>query len=112
MAKIRHWKQHFSPDHEFVYRRRLNLGNGAFSAPGMDVDKATVSASKLRSLWRAGFIEIKDWRPLQEVMRDRPAVEPRGQGWYFVHWKGQTHRVRGQEAVDALVSELLAAKAA
>lgn len=108
MATMRHWKQHFCADAEFVYRKRLNLGGGEWSSKGSPVDKAALGPKKLRRFWDSNVIEIANWRPLNVIQRDEPAVEPRGQGWYFIHWRGITHRARGQGEVDALVARLIA----
>lgn len=106
MGKVRHWKQRFCRDDDFVFRKRLRNGDGWFM-PGDPVDKEAIGPNKLRLWWKAGVIEIANWVPPSERQYREPIVEPRGQGWYHVHWRGETHRLRGKPAVEEFLSKAM-----
>ncbi len=55
---LRHWKQRFHKDAEFIWRRPLVYA-GKSCAPGELIpDVLKVNASKLRRFWESGVIEL------------------------------------------------------
>jgi len=112
MAQMRHWKQHFHADADFVWRKRKNVGPGEWSKFGDPVDKSKMKRGKLKLLWELGWIELANWSPPQIAIRTGPIVEARGQGWFVVTTPEGVHKVRGQEAVDQLLASLKAKRAA
>lgn len=57
---IRHPKQRFENEAEFVWRKRVRL-EGGFTSPGDPVEKSIFTAAKLLNLWRSNLIERADW---------------------------------------------------
>jgi hypothetical protein len=110
ITKFRDRRQRFDPSAEFVWRRRLQVSHTdgpkgkrkpIFASPGDPVDKASlVGAAKLRRLWEAEYIELRDWElpsrgilkvvpqpdaPADGSIRKRnPRVASLGGGWYEV----------------------------
>lgn len=55
---LRHWKQRFHRDAEFIWRRSLTYG-GESCAPGDPIPDALVAnKAKLRRFWESGTIEL------------------------------------------------------
>lgn len=81
-TKFRHWKQRFDLNAEFIYRRRLLVGEkmkkhtvikdccpqqveervGVYVEQGDTVDKEFWGKHRLRRLWDSNAIELKDWK--------------------------------------------------
>ena len=56
--RLRHWKQCFSPNAEFVWAK-YTLFNGIPTVPGVALPSELVSKqNKLRRLWDSGFIKL------------------------------------------------------
>lgn len=86
MPRMRHWKQRWDANADFVFTRRMRVGStGAPWVPaGSDVDKV-VHARLLKKWWAAGLIAIKGWTPAlartlarakQEQRRAVPVAPP------------------------------------
>lgn len=113
-TKVRHWKQHFDPDADLVFRKRLALGFTTADGERIDVVqpgdpvtdemKAAFGKHRFKVWWRGGFIELAP-EPITEAVDEvPPTVEETGKGWYTVRYPdGTSKRVRGKKAVEALL---------
>ena len=55
---LRHWKQQYDPNADFIFRRGLQYGPETFE-PGDDIPQALKdNKGKLRRFWEAGWIEL------------------------------------------------------
>ena len=88
MAKVRHWKERFDLDAEFVFAKRLKFGDG-YVYPGDPVPKDEVKPHRLRIWWKGGYISRADspTAPKREGIR----VEQRG-AWYRLHFPDGTQK--------------------
>lgn len=59
MSAIRHWKERFDPKAEFVFMKRLQIGDG-YVYPGDPVNKEMLKPHQLRLWWNGGFISRAD----------------------------------------------------
>lgn len=117
MSILRHYKQRFDPDAEFVFRknRKLGLCGVALCHKGMPVTqemKDTLGKHKLRNWWDAGLIELATKQESVEqenVDKDHnlggpamgPAMKHMGAGWYEVTLEdGTVERVRGKKNAE------------
>ncbi len=58
VRSLRHWKQRFNKDAEFIWRRRVTYG-GESCKPGEPIpDTLTANKAKLRRFWESGTIEL------------------------------------------------------
>lgn len=66
-ARIRHWKQHWSPDADLVFAKRLRMGDDPekpFALPGEPVTeahRAKLGLARLRRWFEAGVLEIANF---------------------------------------------------
>lgn len=120
--RLRHWKQRFDPKADFIFTRRMTLGLPGLERvePGDVVPRGTIHPNRLRIWWRARVIAIKDWAPRAPAVQPKKLpplqarVEACGGGWFAVTVQGfdtAPQRVRGRQAVDALLAELDAVEA-
>lgn len=58
--RIRHWKQRFNAEDEFVYMRHCRTVTGAHTV-GEYVDKSEYTLVRLRRMWDAHYIQIANW---------------------------------------------------
>lgn len=58
--RVRHWRERFDPDAEFVWLRRTKLTGERWVNPGDRVDKALCPPGRLRTLWNTGRIALAD----------------------------------------------------
>lgn len=63
MKSVRHWKQVFDKDADFIFLRRVRLAGNKFSEPGDDVPDSLLGKHRLRARvwWKAGLIGLKSW---------------------------------------------------
>lgn len=78
-SKVRHWKERFRDDAEFVYVRSLNLGGGVFAKAGDPVDREKFDLARLRFWWDSGVIRLRDFEAPnvltgQVMAESKPAV--------------------------------------
>lgn len=58
IRKLRHWKQRFDKNAEFIFRRRLVWGGKTY-VPGDPIPKALAqSPTKLRRFWESSTVEL------------------------------------------------------
>lgn len=119
MAHTRHWKQRWDPHADFVFAKRLRMGDNPrkpFVLPGEPVTKKMrekMGLHRLRRWWEAGVIAIADWEPPRRNRRSatEPHVRKLGGPWFEVTLPGQdAERVRGKEAAELLVAGWLEAQ--
>jgi len=126
IRKVRHWKQRFDPEAEFIWRRAARVPGGS-AAPGDRVEKSAFPLRRLRKLWDAEWIELAEWEA-PDMRRRRLAAEARdgaeargdvppagdvvveyvGGSWYEVRVAGAeaSERVRGRKALAAKLRPL------
>jgi len=110
MNQARHWKQHFDPSADLVFRRRmvLNCCGVGTVAPGDPVTpeiKEAFGDYRLKVWWRGQFIELapeqSEARPEEPTPSGDPIVRQTGKGWYTVTFSdGTSQKVRGEKGVE------------
>ena len=109
---LRHWRQRFTPEGPFRFRRPTTIEGRAFGI-GEPVPPGLLSATKLRRWWRSERIELVDFeerdistgQPVARAASCEPALETLGGGWFIVS-PGTPHaeRVRGKKALEEAVA--------
>jgi len=61
VRRVRHWRQRFNPEAEFVWARPVTF-DGRHKKAGTKVDKRKLHPNKLRRLWFSRFIEEANWK--------------------------------------------------
>lgn len=61
VRRVRHWRQRFNPDSEFVWARPV-VFQGKKRKVGSKVTKSQIDRNKLRRLWFSRFIEEAKWQ--------------------------------------------------
>lgn len=117
IQKVRHWRQRFDPDVDFIWRRSI-LFDGRMTKVGAPVPKSLRgNRRKLRDLWEAKTIELARFGPQQTSTERALARLPEGHthvssrsNWHVVRAPdGTEHRLLGAKGVDAYVDALVEA---
>lgn len=126
MSNIRHWKEKFDADAEFVYAKTFKLGADLYVKPGDPVDKSMFGKNvkaRLRRWWdsrvirRADFVapasitsgrcgEIQTESAEPEAAVVGPAMEHIGGPWYVVKHGDQEIRVKGRSEAEKVMEDL------
>lgn len=105
MATMRHWRQRFYEDGEFVFRKRL-LFLGKQVSPGDPVTpemKKFLGSHKLKIWWEGRFIELA---PEGTVAATPPGLTQVKRGWWEVTLAdGSKRKVQGKAKAEALLAE-------
>ena len=66
--RLRHWKQRYAPNAEFIWRRRCLFGGETYE-PGERIPaELAVNKSKLKRFWEGQIIELAEFEaPAHEV---------------------------------------------
>lgn len=119
MSNIRHWKQTFDPDADFVYTKRKLMGldpENPYVNPGDLVDKSAFNIHRLKMWWKCGFIALADWKSPDEVLRDAQTataaitgrISPTGRGWFAVTLSdGSVKKIRGEDKAKEFLAGTL-----
>lgn len=114
VRKLRHWKQRFDRNAEFVFRRRLTWGGRAYE-PGAGIPRALRdSPTKLRRFWESGTVELAEFEePNVATGQVESRIPPdgvtvtKGNGsWFIVHTEEGETKVNGQRALDSFLEQL------
>lgn len=65
---LRHWKQQFSQNAAFVWRKSITFG-GKQTVPGERAEG--IKPTKLRAFWEAGMIELAEFEEPRDVLEGR-----------------------------------------
>ncbi|MGB5810110.1 MAG: hypothetical protein WBG86_06240 [Polyangiales bacterium] len=130
VRRLRHWKQRFNADAKFVWRKALTW-HGKRMVPGELVSDEIIEQmgrTKLRRFWESHAIELHEFEapdtsraatqasapakpeaspppvePPAAVSDDSDIeVEDLGGSWFSVTIDGESQKVRGKQAVEAL----------
>lgn len=76
MGRIRHWKQRWDPNADFVFLKRMSLGldpKRPVAMPGDPVPKGEVrlGRGRLKRWWDAGYIGLAGWRDPSDLKREK-----------------------------------------
>ena len=123
VRKLRHWKQRFDKNADFVWRRQIKYA-GELTQPGELIpDELQDAPTKLRRFWESGTIELAEFEDPnvatgqvevshenEEVEIDPPiegvtVVKAKG-SWFVVNTGEDEVKVNGQKALDALLVDL------
>lgn len=65
--RLRHWKQHYRPDAEFIWSKCI-LWGGVLTEPGKRIpEDLAKNRNKVRRLWDSRFIELVMHAPSRRV---------------------------------------------
>lgn len=116
VRKLRHWKQRFHKDAEFIWRRPVKW-NGKVVTPGDPIPKELVDQpTKLRRFWESKVVELALFEEpnvatgqVEELpLPDGVTVEKGKGAWFVVRTWDEERKVNGQRALDRLLDELRA----
>ena len=110
---LRHWRQRFDPNAEFVFRRPCRYGGVQYQPGDVIPDVLKAAKMRLQFLWRANRIELAEFEsapddtlPDDVLVPEGVSVQRRG-SWYDVTLAdGTEQKVRGKGALDALLAQL------
>ena len=113
IRKLRHWKQRFNPNVDFIWRRRVVFGNETYE-PGEPIPKLLQeNKAKLRRFWESHWIELAEFEPRDvstgQVGHDLPpgVTVAKGKGnWYIVTTSEGETKVNGEKRLAAMLDEL------
>ena len=101
-VRLRNWRERFNPGVEFVFRRPILWLDKQYLPGDTLPDDLKTNRGKLRTLWDAGRIELRDM-----VDTELPyAIEQRG-NWYFVRTAdGSEYKANGKRKLAELLKEI------
>ena len=116
IRKLRHWKQRFDPNVDFIWRRRTTFGDETYE-PGDPIPKMLHEMkAKLRRFWESHWIELAEFEEKDvatgqvDLLRDVPpgvTVVKAGGNWFAVTTSdGETTKVNGWRRLQELLNEL------
>lgn len=121
IRKLRHWKQRFNRNAEFVFRRKVTWGNRVYE-PGDPIPKELqASPTKLRRFWESRTVELAEFEDPDVATGQKPAMAtldemdlPEGVSvvsskgsWFIVTTPlGDEMKVNGRKALNSLLEEL------
>ena len=106
MVKVRHWRERFEPDMDFVFCKRLDNYKPGDSVPD------SMPINKRRWLWKSRYIcEGKYYHGAAEpAPQSDIQIERKDKGWIKVTLPdGQTKSLRGEAALEQFLKERKAA---
>ncbi len=115
---VRHWKEVFDPENDFVFLKRAKLGGvcGVHDVvPGDPMTKemaAVLGSHRLKVWWEARFIGTAEYAVAVGMAKQLPrtnmeAVQATGRGWFAVTLPdGSTKKVRGRRAAEELLANV------
>jgi len=120
-TRIRHWKQHWDPTADFVFLKRLRMGDNPdnpFVLPGEPVTaemRAKMGEARVKRWWEAQVIGRADWdlstpgsprEKVAEEMKPQGSITPGKRGWFLVTFPDGTQKnFRGEAKAKAALDE-------
>lgn len=113
IRKLRHWKQRFDRNAEFVFRRRKIWGAKTYEPGDPIPPELNDNPTKLRRFWESGTIELAEFDEPdvatgQVEYPDGVTVEKGNGSWFVVTTPDGETKVNGQGALDELIARLRA----
>lgn len=127
VRRLRHWKQRFHPDAEFIFRRPVNFLGKRYE-PNDPIPQALADhKTKLRRFWESGIIELAlfeapnvatgvvdepkeeaddEVQLLIDTAPDGVEVERGNGSWFVVRVGEEEHKVNGKAALEEKLAEL------
>ena len=115
---LRHWRQRFDPNAEFVFRRPSTYGGVQYQPGDVIPDKLKAAKMRLQFMWRANRIELAEFEtapngtppddtPPDDLLLPEGVTVERNSSWYDVTLAdGTEQKVRGRDALEALLAQL------
>ena len=107
IRKLRHWRQRFNPNVDFIWRRRTPFGNQLYE-PGDPIPKLLQeNKAKLRRFWESQWIELAEFedKDVSTGQAKQPSLPPgvsvakAGGHWYVVTTPKGEKKVNGYRAL-------------
>ncbi len=106
VRKVRHWKQRWNPDADFIFRRVIKWGGKIFRPGDAIPTDLKRNRGKLRRLWDSQFIELANW-PAKPLPPKKAAITLVKASWHTITLPdGSTRRVNGKLKAQAMLAEL------
>jgi len=128
IRKLRHWKQQYDKNAEFIWRRRMFFRGVQTIAGDPIPEELAKNKTKLRRFWESKVIELAEFeapnvatgvvdkKPVYEEGDNVPVegvpadvVVTKGKGsWYLIARGDVTEKVNGQKNLDGFVEHIIA----
>ena len=111
IRKLRHWKQRFNRNAEFIFRRRVNWGTKIYEPGDLIPKELQDNPTKLRRFWESHTVELAEFDvpnvatgQVEDVQPPKGVtVDEVGKGFLVTDTDGTEHRVNGRGALNELL---------
>jgi hypothetical protein len=120
VRKLRHWKQRFDKNAEFIWRRPTSYANKQYKPGDLIPDELKSNPTKLRRFWESTRIELAEFEDPNVLTGQVDLIKPTdgivvesGKGSWFIVTDpdGGQHKVNGQRKLEKFLEKLKAEKA-